>query len=332
MRPGLTYEDAFHEALLQVDLAEQIGIESLWLAEQHFDSSKSVLASPIVIAGAVAARTHRIRIGTAVQVLPITNPLRAAEEAATLDHLSKGRLDFGVGRSSLTKFYDGFNIDYAKSNSLFWESLEIIQKAWTEESFSYCGNHYSFRNVELVPKTYQKPHPPIRIAVASLDTFIDVGAKGYPIFVSSTTSFDELKVRISRYQKSWEKAGNPRIGDIMLRIPCYIADTHLKSITEPESSTRSAMKYAATNLATTAGSSDAAKGYKEISSIQYEDMVRERVLYGTPSEIINRITLLVEELSLSGLVLEMNYGGRIPHQRVMSSMRLLADQVIPAFK
>ena len=97
----------------------------VWLAEHHFRPQRSVLASPLIISSALAARTSRIRIGLAVQVLPLTNPLRVAEEAAVVDHISKGRFDFGIGRSGFTRYYEAYNIPYAESRGRFLEALDV---------------------------------------------------------------------------------------------------------------------------------------------------------------------------------------------------------------
>jgi alkanesulfonate monooxygenase SsuD/methylene tetrahydromethanopterin reductase-like flavin-dependent oxidoreductase (luciferase family) len=106
---------AFDESLAQVTAAEALGFDSVWLAEIHFQKGRSVLSSPLVIATAIAARTQRIRIGIAVQILPLAHPLHLAEDVATVDHLSKGRLDFGVGRSGLPEHYEGFNVPHPKA-------------------------------------------------------------------------------------------------------------------------------------------------------------------------------------------------------------------------
>ena len=108
----------------------------------------------------MAARTKRIRVGLAVQVLPLANPLRVAEEAAIVDHISEGRLLFGVGRSSFLESYQGYNLDYAESRALFSESLEIIQRAWAEEPFSYTGKYYQFRDVNVVRSPINSRTPP----------------------------------------------------------------------------------------------------------------------------------------------------------------------------
>src|SRR3954463_16199898 len=172
---GISDEQAFATSFEQVDAAERWGLDAMWLAEIHIAPERSVLSAPLTLASAIAARTKRMKIGTAVQVLPLCHPLRLAEEVATVDQISHGRLIFGVGRSGFPRTYEAYGIPYAESRERFAETLEILKRAWTEDSFSYEGRFYSFRNVHLVPKPYQKPFPELRVAVNSPDTFAAVG-------------------------------------------------------------------------------------------------------------------------------------------------------------
>src|ERR1700730_12813322 len=132
--PGRTEGEAFDEAMEQVDAAERWGLDVMWLAELHFEPRRSLLSAPLSIASAIAARTRRIKIGIAVQVGPWCHPLRLAEEAATVDQLSHGRLIFGVGRSGVAQTYAAFGVDYGESRDRFREVLDIIERAWTEPS------------------------------------------------------------------------------------------------------------------------------------------------------------------------------------------------------
>ena len=191
--PGRSESEAFDEAMDQVDAAERLGLDVMWLAELHFEPRRSLLSAPLSIASAIAARTRRIKIGIAVQVLPLCHPLRLAEEAATVDQLSHGRLIFGVGRSGVAQTYEAYGVSYAESQARFREILEVIQRAWTEPSFSYEGAYHRFNNVSVVPKPYQKPTPPIRIAASTPDTFPAIGRRGVPIFASVRhTSWSDL--------------------------------------------------------------------------------------------------------------------------------------------
>ena len=103
--PGATDAHAFADSFAQIDEAERLGLDAMWLAELHFNPERSVLASPLILAAAIAARTKNMKIGTAVTVLPLCHPLRLAEEIATIDHLANGRLIFGAGRSVFAHTY-----------------------------------------------------------------------------------------------------------------------------------------------------------------------------------------------------------------------------------
>src|SRR5690349_14631454 len=140
--PGRTEAQAFAESFEQVEAAEQLGLDAMWLAELHMLPRRSVLSAPLTIASAIAARTRKIKIGLAVQVLPLCHPLRVAEEAATVDHISHGRLIFGVGRSGVARTYEAYGVPYAESRDRFGEVLDIVRKAWTQDRISYQGKYH----------------------------------------------------------------------------------------------------------------------------------------------------------------------------------------------
>ncbi|MPZ24680.1 MAG: LLM class flavin-dependent oxidoreductase, partial [Dehalococcoidia bacterium] len=216
IRDGASQFDTFQEWLSLVDVAEEAGLDTFWLGESHFRPQRAVLSSPLVAAGAVAARTKRIRVGIAVQVLPLANPVRVAEEAAIVDHLSEGRFIFGVGRSSFLESYAGYGVDYSESRGMFLESLEIIRRAWSQESFSYDGKYYQFHDVHLVPKPYQQPHPPIRMAVESRETFGIAGRLGLPIFIRYQLSIPELQDLLDGYERERHASGFTGPNDVNL--------------------------------------------------------------------------------------------------------------------
>src|SRR5271156_6004972 len=144
---GQSETQAFDESFEQVDAAERWGLDVMWLAELHAAPTRSVLSAPLNVATAVATRTKRMKIGTAVQVLPLCHPLRVAEEAATVDQISNGRLIFGVGRSGVARTYEAYGVPYAESRERFVEVLDIVRKAWTQDKVSYQGKYYRFEDV-----------------------------------------------------------------------------------------------------------------------------------------------------------------------------------------
>src|SRR6201988_1483269 len=199
--PGTSAATAFAESFAQVDAAERWGLDAMWLAELHVAPERAGCAAPLTIASAIAARTGRLKIGTGVQVLPLCHPLRVAEEAATVDQISRGRLIFGVGRSGFPRTYEAYGVPYGESRERFTETLEILKRAWTEQPFSYSGKYYSFENVRATPKPYQKPWPEIRIAANSPDTFPAIGKLGHGVFVAVRLGpLEELAPNIKAYR------------------------------------------------------------------------------------------------------------------------------------
>ena len=243
-RNGRSQEEAFEDVFATAASAEEFGFDGVWLAERHFAPPggvrpvPSVVASPLIIATAIAARTSRIRVGTAVLVLPLGHPVRMAEEVATIDNISQGRLDLGIGRSGLPWSYSGYDIPYSESRDRFNEFFDVMKLAWTQDQFSYEGKYYTFQDVPLVPKPYQKPYPPLRYAATSRETYSAMGTIGMPIFVGiGRSTIADLGAAISEYRQAWKQAGHPGEGDVMLRIGTYVAEDMGRALFEPKDST-----------------------------------------------------------------------------------------------
>jgi alkanesulfonate monooxygenase SsuD/methylene tetrahydromethanopterin reductase-like flavin-dependent oxidoreductase (luciferase family) len=328
--PGRTEEQAFAESFEQVDAAEQLGLDAMWLAELHMMPRRSVLSAPLTIASAIAARTRNLKIGIAVQVLPLCHPLRIAEEAATVDHVSHGRLIFGVGRSGFPRTYESYGVPYGEGRERFAEVLEIVKLAWTQPSFSYQGKYYNYDKVYLVPKPYQKPHPPIRVAATSADTFAGIGRLGYPIFVAVRLgTLSELAPSIEAYREAYQAAGHPGEGEVYLRVPVYVAETAERARSEPKESIMSFYKFLGSMLEKSASSAGVraieqrAERGQRLQTISYEDALRDKVIVGTPDMVGERIAQLRDELGLNGILAELNCGSLIAHADVMKSLQLL---------
>lgn len=336
---GYTQERAFAESFEQVDAAERWGLDCMWIAELHIAPMRSVASAPLAIASAIAVRTTRMKIGIAVQVLPLCHPLRIAEEAATVDHISHGRLIFGVGRSGFPRTYMAYGVPYAESQERFAETLEIIRRAWTQPSFSYDGKFHSFTDVHLVPKPFQKPHPPIRVAATSPDTYAMVGALGFPIFVAVRLGvLSELVPLIAEYHAAWRAAGHPGKGEVYLRVPVYVAETAERAREEPRASIMqfyqemAAIIAQSANQAGTRAIENRAGRAAHLKSVSYDEALREKVIVGTPDEVVARLLALRQELGLDGVLAEMNCGAQIPHPQVLRSLELLCTEVMPRVK
>ena len=233
VRNGRAPDDIFREGFELADLAERLGMHSVWLAEFHFMPDRSVLSSPIAVAAALAARTRRVRIGMAVYVLPLAHPLRIAEEVATVDQISGGRFDFGIGRSGFVAQYRGYDIDYGESEARFDEALEVLRGVFAGGRFSYEGRYYRVRDSQLMPPVHQKPHPPMYMAATSPATFAKVGALGLPLFVGLRgDGLEPLAANIRVYRETWAGAGHPGRPTVHLRVPVYAGATPEAAVAE----------------------------------------------------------------------------------------------------
>jgi alkanesulfonate monooxygenase SsuD/methylene tetrahydromethanopterin reductase-like flavin-dependent oxidoreductase (luciferase family) len=338
-RAGVSEAEAFHEGFRMVDAAEEMGLDGVWLAELHFNPARSVLSSPIVVASAIAARTKRLRVGMAVYVLPLSNPLRIAEEVATVDHISEGRFEFGIGRSGFARSYDVYSIPYEDSQERFAESLEIILQAWKGEEFSYQGTHYTVENATVTPTPYQQPHPPLRIAANSTETFTRLGKAGHPIFLGLRgMDVTELRRNVDEYRKCWREAGHPGDGDVSLRIPVYASETEKQAMDEPFESISGYFSRMGGLYREAAGKAgidvtELGEGRADrLAALSYKDMLGTKIAFGTAEGLVDRFTQLKEELGLDGVVAELNAGGLIPEERVLRSLRIVTEKVMPAFK
>ena len=320
-----------------IDEAESLGIDSVWLPEYHF-IPVSVLSSPIAVASSIAARTKNMRIGFGVYLLPLANPIRVAEEVATLDHISNGRVEFGIGRGTFPEHHDAFNSPFPESRTRFDEYLEIIVKAWTEEEVTFNGDHYNCQNIRVKPKPMQRPHPPIRVGVTSAETFKIIGQLGYPIFVNPSRRFalSDLSPYIEEYLKSWKEAGHPGDGEVGLRVPIYVSDTEEKAYNEPRESALASITSLAERVAVSASREGTSGDWQAesdlLSKMTYDDWLRDKVIYGTPDRVSDRLEQLIEELHLKQIVYEINFGRRIPYELQTNCLRMLADKVLPNLK
>ena len=328
--------EMFDEAIAQVDSAERWGLDVMWLAEIHFAPERTYLAAPLAIASAIAARTRRMKIGIAVQVLPLCHPLRLAEEAATVDQVSQGRLIFGVGRSGVVGTYDAYQVPYDESRERFAEILQIVERAWSEPRFSYEGRFHSFRDVACSPHPYRNKMPPIRIAASTPDSFPAIGGQGYPVFASVRhVAWPDLAPQIRSYYDAYRAAGHPGRGQVYVSAPIYLAETEERARAEAEESVTHFYRLQYELIADSArrsGRQAFIDRAERLRTLTYADVLRGNVLVGTPQSVGEKLRQLQEEIGFDGILAELNCGGLIPHERVLNALRLLCQEVMPRFR
>jgi alkanesulfonate monooxygenase SsuD/methylene tetrahydromethanopterin reductase-like flavin-dependent oxidoreductase (luciferase family) len=298
-----------------------------------------VQSAPMALASYLAARTRRVRIGTAVTVLPLVHPLRIAEEVATVDHLSEGRFDLGIGRSGAASTYDALGIPYGESQARFDETLAILREAWKGEPFAYEGRFHRIPRTVVTPRPYQLPHPPLRMAANSPETFPWVGRAGLPLFVGlRDLGIPELPEHLDAYRAAWRAAGHAGAGDVSLRLPVYAAPTEAAAREEP----RENMTYffrRHTDLARArmgrAGAGPVERiqsRVAELEELSYERILETRAAVGTAASLVERLGRLRDELGLDGILAELNPGGLLSMEQMRRTLSILAREVVPALR
>ena len=192
--------DKYWEMMDQIVLAEELGFSSVWMADHQFRTEWSHSSAPDVTLAAISQRTSRIRLGIAVTVPPVQHPLHIAARTATLDILSRGRVDLGVGRSGYPYQMAAFGTDLENATGMVDEALEIIPRAWTEGEFSYQGKFYDIPPREVHPKPVQSPHPPMWLGCSQEETFRKAGELGLGCLAMSGGGPERLTQLIQAYR------------------------------------------------------------------------------------------------------------------------------------
>ncbi len=333
VREGGDSARAFAEGFDLVDAAEAWGLDCAWLAEFHFNPERSVLSSPMLTMTAIASRTKRMRVGSAVYVLPLANsPLRIAEEVATLDQISGGRFDFGIGRSGFERSYRAYGIDYGESQARFDEALDILRRAWAGGKFSYEGKYYKVTDAEVMPAPVQKPGPPMRMAATSAATFEKVAREGLPVFVGLRgDGLSFLAESLGNYRSAWKANGHPGEGSAYLRVPAYVGADERDGYDTP----RAGIEYYFARQARmlTARHETGREGIAEaLAALDYDEIRASRVAFGSAEQVIDRFKEFRDVLGIDGFVLELNAGGMLSADAVKASLDRLCHDVMPAFR
>jgi alkanesulfonate monooxygenase SsuD/methylene tetrahydromethanopterin reductase-like flavin-dependent oxidoreductase (luciferase family) len=322
----------YQDILAQILLGDEVGFDTVWLGELHFGRSSSILASPLMVLAAAAQRTTRIRLGTAVTLLPLHSPVKIAEEAATADVLSGGRLEFGVGRGTAPIHYVGYNIPQEESRERFEEALEVILKAWTNDRLSYQGTYFHAQDLAVVPKPIQKPHPPIRLAANSPDTFAIAGRLGFPIFASPLINPpDKLREYLVVHRETLKPGVRQ---DVALMFPVHVSDSREQARRECEASLMHFFRAAGERLRplseTTIKSYEAFQQVlSRLERVSYEGIDRHMGVFGDPNHCVERIRALQQEFQMDEFIGYFNQGGIIDPTTVRRSMELFAKEVMP---
>lgn len=327
----------YRESLEQAIHAESLGFESVWPVEQHFNQRVSVMPAPMLFLAALAGRTSRIRLGTAITILPFNHPVRVAEELATLDVLSGGRVEFGFGRGAVPAHFERFGVPMAESRERMLESLSIVEGLIAQSQWSYAGNYFQLNAVTLTPRPLQQPFPTPRAAANSLETFELMGQLGYPIFAASHINpFPRLPQMIAAYRTAFARANHPpeKSCSVDLLCPVFVGE----SLAEVEASISDSLdnfkQIALDEVAPLLNDLSISSLRERVAYLQgmcFEQVNRDMGIFGDAPTCVARIQALRAQFDIDRLICWFDPGGLVPHAKVMQSMALFARDVMPHF-
>jgi probable F420-dependent oxidoreductase len=311
--------EGYHEFIKYVVAAEELGFSSVFLVEHHFTGFGQVSAS-LNLLSYLAARTEKIRLGTAVVVLPWHNPALVAEQAATLDLLSNGRLDFGVGKGYRPYEFSGFCVPQDEATARFDEAIAVIRKAWTTKGrFSYDGKWWHYDNIVVEPAPIQQPHPPLWLGAGSAESIRRAAREGYNLLLDQIAPIDVIIERVRVFREECESVGRPYN-------PMMVGVTRGLQIVHNEEERRRAIltrREVLKNIGDLARGPDAER-YHRIKADADSFELDDAPLLGTPEEIIARL----KRLEAGGVenVLFAAPGAAI------AGLRTFAEEIMPAFE
>ena len=311
--------------------AEDLGFANMWLAEHHF-STYGYLSRPLTYALHLANKTRRIRVGTAVIVVPLHHPLVIAEDIATVDLLSGGRLDVGLGRGYQRYEFERLGHDLAESRTRWEEAVDIILLAFTGKSFSYDGKYYKIPETTVFPQPVQRPHPPIWVTAQSPESIETTVKRGFHLL---SGGFGVPIERLREFRRIFDKhlAEHPPTQPIRVgtQRPVYVTDN--------EADARAAAEQARWNMRVTLSLRN---NYERVENGRAlpvpfanepstDDLLGKFSVMGTPDTCIRQIRRLQEAMRIDHFNASFWFGD-LTQQQVLRSMRLFSQEVMPAFR
>jgi alkanesulfonate monooxygenase SsuD/methylene tetrahydromethanopterin reductase-like flavin-dependent oxidoreductase (luciferase family) len=336
--PGQDPARVMREELLRVELAEALGFDDVWVPEQHF-SPYCLCGDALLMAGHVAARTRRVRIGTAVVNLTFTHPLRFAERVALLDHVTGGRVDVGIGRGYQFPQYGVFGVPIDETRALFEEALDVVLRAWSGEEFTYEGRFFRLPHVRIWPVPVRAPAATLLHAVNSPESMARAIARGLPALMARPLSpFAEQTDELARYRAALVAAGADAAATLaratVLKY-AFVAPTRAEAHALP----RAALEWdlAILQHLTTPTTTEMPRGYElyekrggRLPDYAWDDWLARVLLFDDPEGVTDRVAQL-RDAGVERLLLWMGPGG-VAHEHLVRSMRLFAERVMPRFR
>ncbi|MEM2896035.1 MAG: LLM class flavin-dependent oxidoreductase [Candidatus Bathyarchaeia archaeon] len=322
----------YENALEQISLAEKYGFNSVFVSEHHFTKDGWFPSSRIACAG-IATRTSKIRVGTAIVVLPLDNPIRVAEEAALLDIISMGRFILGVGVGNREEEFEAFGVPFSERGSRFEEGVTLVKKLLSEPKVTFIGKHYRIKGISIMPKPIQKPSPPLWIAAQWSTKAVKRAARlGDAWLTDPITPIGVLKNHMKVYREELKRVGKDFYElERPLRREAYISENAEKAWEEAKDGILYLYGENYYRWGALQDEDGSPLTPERISFDDYVEALKKRFIIGGPEDFISEVERYKKELEVNNIVLRVQFPG-IPNERVIKAIKLIGEKVIPYFK
>jgi alkanesulfonate monooxygenase SsuD/methylene tetrahydromethanopterin reductase-like flavin-dependent oxidoreductase (luciferase family) len=309
------------EVVEQVDLMRELGYDLLVLGQHHL-ATPYQQPSSVPFLARLAANSSGLRLGITVFLLPLHNPVDIAEQVATLDAISHGRMIFGAGLGYRPEEYEAFGIPVQERVPRFVEALDLITRLWTQDELEFNGRFYSVPRVQSTIRPIQQPHPPIWLAANQLNAVRRAARMGYPWIMNPHATVSLLKEQMQHYRDALREHGHPPPAELPLLREAWVADTRERAWAE-------AAPYLAHKYSVyTAWGQDRVLPSDQSFERPLEGLARDRFIIGTADDLIAETARIRTELGVTTLILRIQWPG-MDHQRVLDEIRTIGQAVLP---
>ena len=328
--------ELLQNSLVQIELADKLGYDYAWEVEHHFLEEYSHSSAPEVFLAAASQRTKQIRLAHGIIQLTTNHPARVAERVSTLDLLSHGRVEMGIGEGASTTELHPFDVRFRDKRAVWEDAVKALMPMFTSEAWEYHGEYFDFPLRNVLPKPYQKPHPPLWVACSQLDTIEMAGQRGMGAlgfqFVSGEMAHAWVNTYYNAFVKRQEKLAeyqaNPNIALVSAFMCC---ETDEEALRKADGWTffQFALRFYATQGVVPPGEVNLWEQYLEWKETPQGLKQSRTGLVGSP-EVIREKLLKFEASNIDQVIL-LNQAGRNTHEDICDSLELFAQEVMPEF-
>jgi alkanesulfonate monooxygenase SsuD/methylene tetrahydromethanopterin reductase-like flavin-dependent oxidoreductase (luciferase family) len=320
----------------EIQAADALGYDTAWVAEHHFSNQYGIMPDVFTYLGYLAARTSRIRLGTAVVTLPLYEPVRVVENMAFVDILSGGRVTIGLGSGYRPYEFEGFGRDFEARRDVQEEAIELILQLVHKRRAKHKGTYFTSSidgDYEIFPVSAQQPHPPLFMAAGTDRSMAYAARHGFGLMLSTLPSADTLARQIGFYRRHLKEAPaplnqNPAFGKVDIARWVYVAESDAQAKADTEAGI---VKHIAHFM------SGATSGYlgnvsekDRVDTLNYDDLNANTLLHGAPETVVRKLRHFEQKTGMTSLLL--HYPPYYGHDKAMKSLRLFAEKVMPEFR